>query len=74
MTVVGAATRARNGGLAGRPAITATGVPGVLLAGDWVGPEGMLVDASFSSGHAAGLRAAAAAGGSLRTAAATMAS
>jgi hypothetical protein len=48
-------------------------MPGVLLAGDWVGPDGMLVDASFASGHAAGLRAAAA-GGSVPTAAATMVS
>lgn len=58
MTVVGAAPRAANGGLAGRPTMTSTGVPGVLLAGDWVGPDGMLVDASFASGHAAGRRAA----------------
>ena len=58
MTVVGAAPRAVNGGLTGRPPITATGVPNVLLAGDWVGPDGMLVDASFASGHAAGRLAA----------------
>ena len=58
MTVVGAAPLAANGGLAGRPSITATGVRNVLLAGDWVGPDGMLVDASFASGHAAGRRAA----------------
>ena len=77
MTVVGAAPRAVNGGLAGRPAITATGLPGVLLAGDWVGPDGMLVDASFASGHAAGLRAAqeaASVGGGRRPSRATMAS
>ena len=73
MTVVGAAPRAVNGGLAGRPAITATGIPGVFLAGDWVGPEGMLVDAALASGHAAG-RAAGALGGSLRARRATMAS
>ena len=76
MTVAGATPRAANGGLAGRPPITATGVPGVLLAGDWVGPEGMLADAALASGHAAGRRAAAGAGaggGSRRTSAATMA-
>lgn len=74
MTVVGAAPRAANGGLTGRPSITATGVPGVLLAGDWVGPDGMLVDAAFASGHAAGRQAAAATGGSRRPAGATMVS
>ena len=75
MTVVGAAPRAVNGGLAGRPAIDATGMPNVLLAGDWVGPEGMLVDASFASGFAAGRQAASAVGGgSARARRATMAS
>jgi phytoene dehydrogenase-like protein len=59
MAVVGAAPRAVTGGLAGRPTIDSTGVPGVLLAGDWVGPDGMLADAAFASGHAAGLRASA---------------
>jgi hypothetical protein len=33
------------GGLGGRPTTTGSGVPGVLLAGDWVGPAGMLADA-----------------------------
>jgi hypothetical protein len=42
--------------------MTSTGVPNVLLAADWVGPDGMLADAAFASGHAAGLRAAAACG------------
>lgn len=74
MTVVGAAPRAVNGGLAGRPAITATGIPGVYLAGDWVGSEGMLVDAALASGHGAGRAAAGALGGSLRARRATMAS
>ena len=31
---------ARGGGLAGRPGIDALGLPGVLIAGDWVGPTG----------------------------------
>ena len=75
MVVTGAAPRAAAGGLAGRPSITSTGMPGVLLAGDWVGPDGMLVDAAFASGHAAGRAAAAASsGGSRRAGAATMAS
>jgi len=38
----------------GRPAIDA--VPGVLLAGDWVGPEGMLADAALASAQAAAER------------------
>ena len=33
----------------GRPSVAATGIPNVLLAGDWVGPEGMLSDASAAS-------------------------
>jgi phytoene dehydrogenase-like protein len=53
MNVVGAIPRARNGGLAGRPAIDATAMPNVFLAGDWVGSMGCLSDASFASGYAA---------------------
>ncbi|HEY1081951.1 MAG TPA: FAD-dependent oxidoreductase [Prosthecobacter sp.] len=34
---------------AGRPPVHAAGLPSLLLAGDWVGPHGMLVDASLSS-------------------------
>jgi phytoene dehydrogenase-like protein len=49
VTVAHALPLARNGGLAGRPGVTATAEPNVLLAGDWVGPEGMLSDASASS-------------------------
>ena len=33
-----------HGGLAGRPGVMATAIPNVSLAGDWVGPEGMLSD------------------------------
>lgn len=53
MNVVGAIPRARNGGLAGRPAIDATAMPNVFLAGDWVGSKGCLSDASVASGYAA---------------------
>lgn len=49
-------------GLAGRPSIEAAGIPGVHLAGDWVGPEGLLADAALASGQAAGRAAAARAG------------
>ena len=47
-----------NGGVigpAGRPDVDALGLEGVAICGDWIGPEGMLADASVSSG----LRAAA---------------
>lgn len=47
---------AEQGGLAGRPAAEDAGPPGVLLCGDWVGPEGLLSDASFASAAAAARR------------------
>jgi hypothetical protein len=34
----------------GRPAIDELGIPGVALAGDWVGGEGMLADAAVATG------------------------
>jgi hypothetical protein len=55
MTVAGAIPRARNGGLSGRPGVEDSGVPGVTMAGDWVGPAGLLADAALASGHGAGL-------------------
>lgn len=58
MTVVGMVPTPASGGLAGRPAIDSSGVPGVFVAGDWVGPRGWLADASLSSGEAAGQAAA----------------
>ncbi len=57
MTVAGGSPRPETGGLAGRPAVDATGLPGVSLAGDWVGPDGLLADAALASGHAAARRA-----------------
>lgn len=53
MVVTGAMPRAETGGLAGRPSVTATGLRRVFLAGDWVGPDGLLADAALASGHAA---------------------
>jgi phytoene dehydrogenase-like protein len=47
-------------GLAGRPTTAVPDLPHVYVAGDWVGPDGMLADASFASGRAAGRAAAAA--------------
>ena len=51
MTVVGAIATAEHGGLRGRP--SSSGIQGVALAGDWVGPEGHLLDAAVASARAA---------------------
>jgi hypothetical protein len=57
MIVAGSTPTASAGGLAGRPGVTDTGHGRLLLAGDWVGPEGLLADASLASGHEAARRA-----------------
>lgn len=49
---------AATGGLAGRPSVGVPDAPGVFVAGDWVGPEGLLVDAVVASGVEAGRAAA----------------
>jgi hypothetical protein len=54
MVVSGSIPLATAGGVAGRPAPAHDARPGVLLAGDWVGPRGLLADASITSGHQAG--------------------
>ncbi len=54
MTVCGALPLASTGGLTGRPGVEDTGMPGVTMAGDWIGPVGLLADASLASGYAAG--------------------
>jgi len=59
MTVSGGSPDPEHGGLSGRPRIDASGLPGVFLAGDWIGQEGLLADAALKSGHDAGLAAAA---------------
>ena len=41
-----------------RPAIDASGVDGVYLAGDWVGEDGLLADAAIASASAAARRIA----------------
>lgn len=53
MTVAAALPTAASGGFAGRPRVGDSGVAGVFLAGDWVGPEGHLLDASVASAEAA---------------------
>ena len=52
LIAVNALTTAQDGGLEGRPDI-ATSMPGVYLAGDWVGSEGWLADASLASAQRA---------------------
>jgi phytoene dehydrogenase-like protein len=53
MTVSYSLPLACENGLAGRPAVSATGHPNIFLAGDWVGPEGLLADASAASAQSA---------------------
>jgi glycine/D-amino acid oxidase-like deaminating enzyme len=52
VTVTGVPTP-QLGGLAGRPGVAVPGAPGAFVAGDWVGPEGMLLDAAVASAVAA---------------------
>lgn len=59
MTVSGGIPLAAAGGLPGRPPVEVASTPGLFLAGDWVGDEGMLGDAALASGAAAGRAAAA---------------
>jgi phytoene dehydrogenase-like protein len=49
MTVAYSLPRAEENGLAGRPSVQVSERPNVFLAGDWVGPEGQLADASAAS-------------------------
>lgn len=41
--------RVAAGGLPGRPGPDVAGVPGLFVAGDWVGPKGLLADAALAS-------------------------
>ncbi len=58
MTAVSMITTPQAGGLAGRPPVAVPTARGVFLAGDWVGSEGWLVDASLASGERAAQLAA----------------
>jgi phytoene dehydrogenase-like protein len=49
----GALPTAKEGGFAGRPGLQVPGIANLYLAGDWVGPEGFLVDASMASARKA---------------------
>lgn len=51
ITVSNAVITARQGGTAGRPGPEVPGLDNLYVAGDWVGPEGMLLDASIASAH-----------------------
>ncbi len=51
--VSGDHARTATGGVSGRAPTDVTGVRGLALAGDWVGPQGMLADAAILSGLAA---------------------
>ena len=53
LTVVNALATAEQGGLAGRPGPEVAGAPGLYIAGDWVGPDGWLADASLASAKSA---------------------
>lgn len=57
MTVAGGMPTGPNGA-SGRPDVEDPARPGIMLAGDWVGPEGLLVDAAVASGSRAGRLAA----------------
>ncbi len=63
LVVTHALTTAAEGGTAGRPGPQVPGAPGLYLAGDWVGAEGLLVDASLASAVAAARQASAACSG-----------
>lgn len=49
MTVCNGLATASNGGLAGRPGPAVPGIRNLYVAGDWVGSEGWLADASCAS-------------------------
>jgi phytoene dehydrogenase-like protein len=53
LTVYNAIPAASSGGLAGRPGAEVPDVPGLFIAGDWVGSEGLLADATLASAKAA---------------------
>jgi phytoene dehydrogenase-like protein len=53
ITTSNAVVTAAQDGYAGRPKPDAADIRGVFLAGDWVGDEGMLADASVASGKRA---------------------
>ncbi len=53
LTAANALATAEQGGLAGRPGPEIMGAPGLYVAGDWVGPDGWLSDATLASAKSA---------------------
>jgi len=53
MVVSNAVVTSAQGGTAGRPGPAVPEHPNLFVAGDWVGPFGMLADASFASARSA---------------------
>lgn len=53
MTVMHGMPTAETNGLAGRPSVAVSGQPGLFVAGDWVGSQGLLLDASVASASTA---------------------
>jgi len=53
MTVMNSLPLAELGGVPGRPGVEVKDIPGLFIVGDWVGSEGLLVDASLSSAREA---------------------
>jgi hypothetical protein len=53
MLVSNAVVTSLQGGTAGRPGPAVPEHPNLFVAGDWVGPFGMLADASLASAHSA---------------------
>jgi phytoene dehydrogenase-like protein len=49
MVVYNSLVTAAEGGITGRPDTQVSGAENLYIAGDWVGPEGLLADASFAS-------------------------
>jgi phytoene dehydrogenase-like protein len=60
MVVANSLPRAHEGGLNGRPDAEIADCPNVFLAGDWVGPQGLLADAAAASADEAARRVLAA--------------
>lgn len=56
MTVANSNPRPTSLGLGDRPQTVVSEIPGLFLAGDWVGSEGLLVDASVASAKDAALK------------------
>ncbi|WP_284699068.1 phytoene desaturase family protein [Sphingomonas lycopersici] len=59
MPAVSSIPLAARRGMLGRPCVAVEGTEGLFVAGDWVGPVGMLADAAAASGRTAGELAAA---------------